>query len=338
MDAGKSSVPAITGPTGCGKTELTLALAEKLPLEVVSCDSRKVFRGADIGAAKPTAERQRRVPFHLLDLADPQESFSVQQYVAAALTAIEEIRARDKLPVIEGGTGLYLEALMHGYDFGGAPPVPEIRDALAKLWEGDREALVSNLKKLFPGKAGEVDLHNQRRVVRFVERKVVAEVADEEVERILKKLKLKKAAKAVKCARREAKARVSSAKPLRVRGYTLAIEREALAERIARRTEEMLAAGLIEEVKKLLAAGVPREAQVFSGIGYSEVLLFLDGEVSREELAELISAHTRQFARRQDTWNKNRFSDFAQVLYTTPEERAAALQLLEGELSALLES
>jgi tRNA dimethylallyltransferase len=335
MDAGRSFVPAITGPTGCGKTELTLALAEKIPLEIVSCDSRKVFRGADIGAAKPTAEQQERVPFHLLDLVDPVESFSVQQYVAAALPVIADIRARGKLPLIEGGTGLYLEALKRGYDFGGAPPVPELRDALAKLWERDQEALVSALEKLFPGAADKVDLHNHRRVVRLVERKVVVQLSQDKAEQTLDELGLGEAVKAVKSARREAQSRASSARPVNVRGYTLEVEREVLAERIARRTDDMLASGLIEEVKQLLGADVPREAQVFSGIGYSEVLLYLDGDASLKELAELIAAHTRQFARRQDTWNRNRFGGFRRIPYTTREERAAALGLLTDELSAL---
>ncbi len=336
MDAGKSQVPAITGPTGCGKTGLVLDLAEKIPLEVVCCDSRKVYRGADIGAAKPTAEQQRRVAFHLLDLVEPQESFSVQQYVAAALPVIADVRARGKLPVIEGGTGLYLEALMGGYDFGGAPPVPELRDAFAWLWESDRESLVARLQELFPSVESEIDLHNPPRVVRFIERKLVAELTGSEVGRSLAKLGLAVAEDAVKSARRAAVGRAPAAEPLDVRGYVLTTEREVLRKRIAQRTEEMLNAALIEEVEALLKAGVPPDAQVFAGIGYSEVLLFLEGRVSQEELAELITVHTCQFARRQDTWNHNRFGDFRQMPYTTSEERATAREFLADEFSALL--
>ncbi len=336
MDADKSQVPAITGPTGCGKTGLVLALAEKIPLEVVCCDSRKVYRGTDIGAAKPTAEQQRRVAFHLLDLVEPQESFSVQQYVAAALPVIADVRARGKLPVIEGGTGLYLEALRGGYDFGGAPPVPELRAVFAGLWESDRESLVARLQELFPSVKSEIDLHNPPRVIRFIERKLVAELTDSEVGRSLAKLGLAVAEDAVTSARREAAGRAPAAEPLDVRGYVLITEREVLRKRIAQRTEEMLNGGLIEEVEALLKTGVPPEAQVFAGIGHSDVLLFLEGRVSREELAELITVRTRQFARRQDTWNRNRFGDFRQVPHTTPEERATARKLLASEFSALL--
>jgi len=336
MDASKSQVPIITGPTGCGKTGLVLALAEKIPLEVVCCDSRKVYRGADIGAAKPTAEQLGRVAFHLLDLVEPQKSFSVQQYVAAALPVVADIRAKGKLPLIEGGTGLYLEALMKGYDFGGAPPVPELRDAFVGLWESDRESLVTRLKELFPDAEREIDLRNPPRVVRFIERKLVAELTDREAGRSLAKLGLAVAENAVKDARREAASRAPAAKPLDVRGYVLTTEREVLRKRIARRTEEMLNAGLIEEVEGLLKAGVPRKSQMFAGIGYSEVLLFLEGRVPREELAELIAVHTRQFARRQDTWNGNRFRGFQQVPYTTSEERAAAVEHFAGEFSGLL--
>jgi len=336
MDAGKPSVPAITGPTGCGKTGLVLALAEKIPLEAVCCDSRKVYRGADIGAAKPTAEQQERVAFHLLDLVEPQAGFSVQQYVAAAQPVIAGIRAGGRLPVIEGGTGLYLEALMGGYDFGSAPPVPELRDAFAALWESDRESLAARLQEMFPGVESEIDLRNPPRVVRFIERKLVAELPDSEVGRSLAVLGLTAKEDAVMSARRAAAGRARAAEPLDLRGYILTVEREALGKRIAQRTGEMLAAGLVEEVEALLKAGVPRKAQVFAGIGYSEVLLFLEGRVSREELAELITVHTRQFARRQDTWNRNRFGDFRQVPYTTPEERAAALEYFVSEFPALL--
>jgi len=329
-------VPAITGPTGCGKTGLVLALAEKIPLDVVCCDSRKVYRGADIGAAKPTAEQQKRVAFHLLDLVEPQDSFSVQQYVTAALPAIADIRAKDRLPVIEGGTGLYLEALMSGYDFGGAPPVQELREAFAEQWESDRESLIARLQELFPDAEHEIDLRNPPRVVRFIEKKLVGELADGEIKRHLAKLGIEAAGNAVKNARRESKRRARTTEPLDVRGYVLKTEREVLRQLIVQRTEEMLEGGLIKEVESLLKASVPRKAQVFAGIGYREVLLFLEGQVSREELAELITVHTRQFARRQDTWNSSRFRGFQQVPFTTPKERAAASEYFAGELSGLL--
>src|SRR4030042_5605351 len=112
MDERSFEVAAITGPTASGKTELVLALAERIPLEVLSCDSRKVFREADIGAAQPTKAQRERVPFHLLDLVEPTESFSVQQYVSAAYPLVQQVRKRGNLPLIEGGSGVYLEALM----------------------------------------------------------------------------------------------------------------------------------------------------------------------------------------------------------------------------------
>ncbi|OGK11214.1 MAG: hypothetical protein A2Y63_01495 [Candidatus Riflebacteria bacterium RBG_13_59_9] len=338
MDERSFEVAAITGPTASGKTELVLALAERIPLEVLSCDSRKVFREADIGAAKPTKAQRERVPFHLLDLVEPTESFSVQQYVSAAYPLVQQVRKRGNLPLIEGGSGLYLEALMRGYDFRCAPPVPELRRAIAEAWHCRGEAFIAALQSAFPGVTGQIDTHNLPRIVRFIEHKVAGELSVKEAREALGRLGMSQATGAVKEARLCA-VRVSGAgSPLRSRGYTLVVERSTLAKRIAARTEQMLASGLIEEVEALLARGVCPDAQLFSGIGYREVLLFLQGEVPREDLAELISLRTRRFAKRQDTWDRNRFPDFQSLPFTTPDERQKARELLARELGEPAES
>jgi len=312
-----------------------LELASRVPLEVLSCDSRKVYRGADIGAAKPTAAQRERVPFHLLDLVGPAESFSVQRYAAAARAALSQVLARGRLPVFEGGTGLYLEALIRGYDFHRAPPVEQLRGLIRRAWQSRRGEFVHSIKRLFPEAAAQVDLHNLPRVVRLIE-KQVAHAPEQELEQLLGQLGLASAAAAVAGARAESEAASGGCAPIPVKGYLLEVASRVLAERIAARTEAMLAQGLISEVESLLASGVPPGAQVFSGIGYREVLQYLEGAVSRDRLPELISLHTRQFARRQNIWNRSRFSAFTRLPFTTGEERVAALDRLGSELGGLL--
>lgn len=316
-------IPAVVGPTACGKTELVLRLARCFHIEIVSCDSRKVFRGADIGAAKPTADEQAQARFHLMDLVEPNEEYSVQQYVSAAREVIADILSRGRIPLIEGGTGLYLEALMHGYDFRRTPPLPSLRTLMSQAWERSKGAFEESLLRAFPDCGESVDMQNRPRVMRYVERVLVAEQAEDEAMRALELLGMSGAASDILRARARIPLK-SPRQPMPVHGFALYVEREALAQRIARRAEIMLNAGLVNEVQTLIEKGVPEDAQVFTGIGYRETLMMLQGKISAKELAPLITLRTRQFAKRQDTWNRNRFDSFTRLDYTTEQEQEAA--------------
>jgi len=323
-------IPAIVGPTACGKTSLALALAARLPLEIVCCDSRKVYRGLDIGSAKPTASERESACFHLLDMVEPSAGFSVQEFVQAAHSAIAGIRERGRLPLLEGGTGLYIEALAEGYDFGQAPPLRVLRRQFNQAWERGSEMLRSRVRSL-PG-AGAVDLDNPRRVIRLLER-VLMSINEAECAALLDALGFTPAQEEVMQARKAASAsRPQPLPPLVLMGYRLEVQREALEARIHTRTGQMLANGLVDEVRTILDAGVPPGAQSLSGIGYSEAVSFLQGDLSFQELAELITIHTRQYAKRQDAWNRIRFKHFTLLAFTTPAEQAEALHVIETDI------
>lgn len=323
MDTCRFEIPAIAGPTACGKTGLVFKLAAQFPIEVLSCDSRKVFTGADIGAAKPTKDEQKQVRFHLMDLVQPGGAYSVQQYVQAAHSAIAEIEKRGMLPLIEGGTGLYLEALMRGYDFHQAPPLPGLRELAKASWAMNSAKMIAAVQGLFPRESKRVDMQNLPRVIRLIERMLVAGACEEDAVSALGTLGFSAAQSEALDARRQCAGRCGVA-PVPVHGFCLLTERTELARRIEMRTEQMIEDGLVDEVAALINSGIAQDAQVLTGIGYREAAMYLRKEITMEQLAPLISLRTRQFAKRQDTWNRNRFCGFEQLPFTTEQERNAA--------------
>jgi len=332
------SVPAITGPTACGKTELILSLAEELPLEIVVCDSRKVFRGLDTGAAKPSAEMRERVRFHLMDIVEPDESFSVHDFIPLAAKAISEILGRNRLPVLEGGTGLYLSALAHWFNFDRAPAIPELREVLADKWARDGyDAFVTVALAVFPEAREAVDVHNPRRMLRFLEANL-ATLPPDELPGVLAALELLEAEGAVRRAClewNERRTRVSAAPEMSgisTAGFVLEVSRDVLWERIRNRTRQMFASGLVAEVKALLDSGIPADSQALQGIGYREVIEFLLGHTSLEEAESQVAIHTRQLAKRQRTWFRHQLTDFATIPFTSQEERERARAGLLREL------
>ena len=269
----RSPLIGIVGPTASGKTELALALAQRLPLEILVADSRQVYRGMDVGTAKPDADARAAVPHHLLDLVAPDEPFTVAQWVERARLLIPVVAARGKLPMVVGGTGLYVSALVDGHDYASQPWSPEIRSRLAdELATDGLEPLAERLRRADP--TTHVELRNPRRVLRALERLEgggAAPVAD----------------------------------PYDGRVVMLAIERprELLYRRIDRRTEWMFSdGGLLDEVRRLLDAGYAAELRPMTGHGYREAIAHLAGEWSLERAIEVTARHTRQYAKRQLSW------------------------------------
>jgi tRNA dimethylallyltransferase len=275
----------IVGPTGVGKTTVAVELAARLRIEAVSADSRQVYRGLDAGTGKPTAEEQRRLRHHLLDVAEPGERYHAARFRAEALGAIEDIRRRGALPVVVGGTGLYVRALLKGLR-PGPPANLALRAELESLAlsEGGR-ALHRRLATLDPATAERLHPHDQVRLVRALERALVAG-----------------AGPAAPVAEPAPGDWATSRPPWRLLMVGLTLPRGVLRERLARRVRGMLAHGMMEEVGRLLAAGVPESAPGLSGIGYRHVVAAWRGQLAPGEVERLMLRDTWRYARRQHVW------------------------------------
>ena len=268
---------AIVGPTGSGKTDLSLALAARLPVEILVADSRQVYRGMDIGTAKPDATARDTVPHHLLDLADPDASFTVADWVAQARSLVPEIWARGRLPLVVGGTGLYVSALIDGHDLASQPWSPEVRlDLATELETEGLPALVTRLETLDPDAAARIDLRNPRRVLRALERAMANGGVSAPP--------------------------ASHPWPGRVALLGVSRPRPVLDARIAQRSVRLFAMGLLDEARALAARGYGPELPALSGHGYREALAVVAGELSLEDAVAITTRHTRQYAKRQMTW------------------------------------
>jgi tRNA dimethylallyltransferase len=273
--AGSWPIAAIVGPTGSGKTELSLALARRIPLEILVADSRQVYRGMDIGTAKPDDAARSAVPHHLLDLVAPGEAFSVAGWATRARRLVPEVTARGRLPLVVGGNGLYLAALLDGYVFGSAPRGEDRAKLNEELATAGVVAIARRLRAADPAAAARIDLRNPRRVTRALERAAATGSA------------MPPAGHAWEG-------------PLRLIG----INRPAavLNRRIDERARWLFEHGLLDEVRALLAAGHdPRRAPLTSH-GYGEAARHLAGEWSIDEAVAATALRTRQYAKRQRTW------------------------------------
>jgi tRNA dimethylallyltransferase len=272
---------AVMGPTASGKTKLAVALARRYGGEVVSADSMQIYRGMDIGTAKPDAGEMQGVPHHLLDVADPGERFSVADYVRLAAASIREIRARGRLPIVAGGTGLYIASLLDNLTFDETGEDPALRARLrAEAREKGGQALLDRLAAFDPACAAKLHPNNLNRIIRAIE---VYETSGVTMTRL----------------QADSRRSPSPYDPC-VLGLFYS-DRSALYERIDRRVDAMLADGLADEVRRLQAAFGPTAMQA---IGYKEIAAALRGETSMEEAAELVRRGTRHYAKRQMTWFK----------------------------------
>ncbi len=268
----------IVGPTAVGKTALAVRLAEELGGEVVSADSRQVYRGLDIGTAKPTAEERRRVPHHLIDVVDPDETLSLAHYQEQAYAAIDGILARGRVPFLVGGTGQYVWAVVEGWTVPRVPPDPALRAELYAQADAEgAETLHARLRRVDPVAAGRIDARNVRRVIRALEVYLKTGRPISEVQR-------------------------KHPPPYRILLIGLTMERAALYRRVDERIERMMAAGLVDEVRGLVARGYSFELPSMSGLGYAQIGRYLRGEVSLDEAVALIKRDTRRFVRHQYNW------------------------------------
>ena len=279
-DSERPTIVVVAGPTASGKSGLAMRLASALAGEIVNADSVAVYRGFNIGSAKPSLADRAAVPHHLVDTREPTDTWSAADFVRDADDAIAAIAARGRLPIVVGGTGLYLRSLLHGLAEGVAAQ-PELRAALMEeIAAKGIETLYARLRDLDPEAA--VAMH-ERDTVRIIRALEVIEVTGRK--------------------RSEQHAEHGLAEE-RYRHLSLVVAgpREELHRRIGDRTRAMVAAGLVEEVEQLLAAGVPETAQPFGAIGYRHVLERRDGRLADADWVETLARDTRHFARRQLTW------------------------------------
>ena len=274
---------AIVGPTASGKSSLALALAKRLDGEIISCDSMQIYRRMDIGTAKPTKEELSEVRHHLIDVCEPDVSFSVADYVSLAASAIEDCLKRGKLPIVCGGTGLYLDALLRGNDLAPDTTNASVRAELMEYAEKNgAQALWDILREIDPKSAEATHPNNVKRVARAIEIYRVSGVTKTELDR----------------RSREGGTRYDAC----VIGLRYE-NRELLYNRIDRRVDIMLSEGLVAETKLLLSEGVfEKNATAAQAIGYKELLPYCRGEVSLENASEALKTATRRYAKRQITW------------------------------------
>ena len=298
---GDARTPILVGPTAIGKTAVALALAAFWPIEVVSADSRQVYRGLDIATAKPAPRERQRVAHHLVDLVRPGERYSAGRFAVDAAAAISSIRQRGHLPVVVGGTGLYVKALTQGL-FAEPPLDRPRRDEMTAVTAGmDHSMLVRWASRLDPGFDGGGGRHRAARAIE------VALLTG----RPLSWWQHSAAAE-------------GSVQPWMVR---LTAPRSVLHQRIQARTEEMLRRGLVEEVATALAEGAPAAGPGMDGVDVREAVAVLHGTLPRESLASAIATSTRQYAKRQETWFRHQLGPDVVTLDATrsPEQIAAAI-------------
>ena len=295
----------ISGPTASGKTALAVELALRHSGEVVSADSMQIYRRMDIGTAKPTREEMRGVPHHMLDVADPEEDFSVARYVELAAACVDGILARGKLPIVAGGTGLYIDSLLSGRTFARFDPDSPLRRELEEeLARRGGAALLEELARVDPDTAARLHPNDGKRIVRALE-----------------------VYRSTGTTLTAHNAMTRSLTP-RYDALTLTLafqRREDMWDRIDRRVDRMMADGLAEEVRALLDSGVPDRCTAMQAIGYKEMAAALRGDGDTARAAEEIKLRSRQYAKRQLTWFR-RNGDARWIRWETRPNFAAALQ------------
>lgn len=259
----------VLGPTGVGKSGFAIKLAKLFDGEIISADSVQVYKGLNIGSAKITADEMQGVAHHAIDILQPDQEFSVFEFVVLTKKLIAQINQKGKLPIVVGGTGLYVKALLEGYDFGGSGRNSQFRE---KLWAMDENQLFAMLQKVAPERAAQIEVNDKKKLIRALE---IVEFGSQPK---------------------------SHGTNINFLAFALTMPRERLYKKINARVDEMVEQGLIKEVADLKAQGLTEQNQSMKAIGYKEVLWFLDGKIQKQQMIDLIKQHTRNYAKRQMTY------------------------------------
>ena len=282
MSMKKKPLVILTGPTAVGKTALSIGLAQAIGGEIISADSMQVYRSMDIGSAKIMSDEMQGIPHHLVDVLEPWEEFNVVRFQQMAKRACEEIWGRGHIPIVTGGTGFYIQALLYDIDFTENDEDTEFRTQMEQLasTEEGRDKLYQRLKEVDPASAEAIHANNIKRVIRALEF-------------------YEKTGTPISAHNEEQKQKES---PYAFLYAVLSRDRSVLYDRIDRRVDMMMEEGLVKEVQGLMAQGCTRQMVAMQGLGYKETIDYLDGKLSLEEAVYIIKRDTRHFAKRQMTW------------------------------------
>ena len=297
----------IVGPTAVGKTDIAIAVAEAIGAEIISADSMTVYRQMNIAVAKPTPEQLKKIPHHLIDVADIREEFTVARYRKLALAAIREIHERGKIPLIVGGTGLYIKALTQGL-FQGPAADWKLRKNLRQQEQQRPGSLYEELERIDPAAASKLDPHDLRRIIRAIE---VYRLTGKPISSIQTQWERKE----TECLK-----------------LGLTMERAALYRRIEQRCDQMLEEGLIEETRQLIELGIEQNRTAMQAIGYKELIQWLRGRITREQAIADFKTASRRLAKRQLTW----FRKDGTIIWEPSEGRAHIKSKLIEEITGYL--
>ena len=276
-----NKIIVIVGPTAVGKTYVSVELAKKLNTEVISADSMQIYKGMDVGTAKITEDEKFGIIHHMIDIVNPDENYSVSEFKNDAEKIIDNLLLKNKIPVIAGGSGLYVNSLIYDLDFSNAKSNEKLREYYTYYYnEYGEEALYDKLIKIDPISAQRIHKNNIKRVIRALE---VYDITGKKFSEL--NTDVRKESKKYDCIL-----------------IGLSMERKVLYERINQRVDEMLSNGLVEEVKTLIENGYGKNLVSMRGIGYKEIIDYLEGSMDLEEAANILKRNTRRFAKRQYTW------------------------------------
>lgn len=307
----KRHVLTIVGPTAVGKTEYTIRIAKELGGEILSADSMQIYRYMDIGSAKPSPSELALIPHHLVGTVDPRTPWSVAEYQKAAKACINDIFQRGKVPIISGGTGLYVNSLLYEMDFTSSSRSLELRKRLEQeALEKGPESVHRYLESIHPEAAYRIHPNNLKKVIRAIE---VMEESGKGIPEFTQSFSK------------------TNEYQWTLIGFTR--NRDQLYERIDRRVELLMKSGLIEEVEALLSMGLTRDDSSMKGIGYKEIIDYLNGAYSKQEAIELIQRNTRRYAKRQLTWFR-RYADILWFNLTELEQQGHAFDEILGSLTS----
>ncbi len=323
----------VVGPTACGKTKLGVLLAKRYDGEVVSADSMQIYKGVTIGTAAPTAEEMEGVPHHMIAVADPAEQWSAARYARAAVPIVDDILRRGKRPILVGGTGLWLDAVVQGRTFAGGHAGGAVRRELqAQLAREGIGPLLEELRQVDPEAAERLHPADEKRILRALEVYPAERLHPADEKRILRALEVyRETGKTISAHNAETRDL-----PPRYDAVWIGLQfrdRADMKTLIDRRVDAMVAAGLLEEVGQLLESGLPREATALQAIGYKEFLGVLDGTATVEEAVAEVKLRSRQYAKRQLTWLR-RNPDIHWIWWEKDRDFARALQVSTEILAA----